>query len=318
MLTLFKPVRLVCVAALVLLCARAASAVEPDRFISPKAESVVSLNVRQTMDSPLVKKYALDLIRGVVEANPDIQNLAKAAGLDVTKDIDSVLVTTETGADAMKILVVVRGKFDVTKFEAALAQQAKSNPKALKITREGDATVYEAANDGTRTFAAFADAKTIVASSDRAHLLAALKSNGNQAPKPRPELAEALKKISGNESLYLAMVMTPELRKSLEKNDQTKELAKVFVSLSGAVTVTDTIQIDLSATTTDPASAKKFADFANTIKNALPALAKAADNEKLVPLAETIQKSAKVGSQGTGASLSLKLTEDVIKNAAGK
>jgi len=58
------------------------------------------LNVKQALGSALVKKYGLDLIKGAVESNPELENLAKTTGLDVTKDLDSVLLSTAGGVDA--------------------------------------------------------------------------------------------------------------------------------------------------------------------------------------------------------------------------
>jgi hypothetical protein len=296
-------------------CVFPSRAVEPDKLLPSDADSVAFVNVRQTTESALVKKYGLPLLKDAVASNPDLQNLAMATGLDVTRDLDSVLLATAGGVDG-KLLVVVRGKFDVPKFEAALADVAKNKPKELKITKEGATTIYELTAEGKTTCAAFADARTIVASPDRAYLVAALKRKDAPAA-PRQELAAVLKKFSGKESLYLVMVVTPEVKKSLEANDQTKELAKVLKEVSAAVTVADDVRIDATATTTNPTSALQLVNFVNTIRNALPGLVKVAGNEQLLPLAEAVQKNTKVANQGNSAGLSLKLPEDVIKKALG-
>jgi len=290
-------------------------AVDPDKFLPPDADSLAFLNVRQATGSALFKKYGLPLLKDAVASNPDVENLAKAAGLDVTRDLDSVLLATAGGVDG-KLLVVARGKFDVPKVEAALADAAKNRPKELTITKEGMATIYESTAAGRTSYAAFADARTVLASPDRAYLAAALKQQNTPAA-ARKELAAALKQFTGKESLYLVMVVTPEVKKSLEGNDQTKELAKVLKEASATVTVADDVHIEAAATTADAASAKQLAGFVNTIKNLLPRLVKNAGNEQFLPLAEAIRKETKVANQGNSASVSLKLSEEVIKKALG-
>jgi hypothetical protein len=290
-------------------------AVEPDKFLPPDADSLAFLNVRQATESALFKQYGLPLLKDAVASNPDVQNLTKATGLDVSRDLDSVLLATAGGVDG-KLLVVVRGKFDVPKVESALADAAKHRPKELTITKEGTATIYESTAEGRTTYAAFADARTVLASPDRAYLAAALKRQDAPAA-PRKEVAAALKQFTGKESLYLVMVVTPEVRKSLEGNDQTKELAKVLKEASATVTVADDVRIEAAATTADAMSAKQLADFVNTIKNVLPRLAKNAGNEQLLSLAEAIRKDTKVTNQDNSAGLSLKLSEEVLRMALG-
>src|SRR5260370_22087025 len=94
----------------VLSCTSSARAVEPDKFIPPDAESVTVVNLKQTLDSAIVKKYALDVIKSLVEANGDAQNLTKATGLHLGKDIDTLTITTAGGFDG-KLLLVVRGSY---------------------------------------------------------------------------------------------------------------------------------------------------------------------------------------------------------------
>jgi hypothetical protein len=290
-------------------------AVEPDKFLPPDADSLAFLNLRQATELALFKKYGRPFLNDAIASIPEVQNLAKAAGVEITRDLDSVLLATAGGVDG-KLLVVVRGKFDVPKVEAALADAAKNRPKELTISKEGTATVYESTAAGRTTYGAFADPRTVLASPDRAYLVDALKRRDTPAA-PRKELAAALKPFTGKESLYLVVVVTPEVKKSLEANDQTKELAKVLKEASATVTVADDVRIEAAATTADAMSAKQVAEFVNTIKNVLPRLAKNAGSEQLLPLAEAVRKDTKVTNQGNSASLSLKLSEEVIKKALG-
>jgi hypothetical protein len=76
-----------------LLASAPARAVEPDKMIPADAEAVIVFNVRQTLDSPLIKAYALDKIKDAMKGNAQAETVLKAAGIDPLKDIDSVLIT---------------------------------------------------------------------------------------------------------------------------------------------------------------------------------------------------------------------------------
>ena len=293
------------------------SAVEPDKYIPPDAESVTVVNLKQTLDSALVKKYALDVIKSMVEANADTQTLAKATGLELGKDIDTLTITTAGGLDG-KLLLVVRGKYNVQKFETAAVNYAQANPKSLTISKEGTATIYESTNDGKTTYAALADAGTMLACADRAYLTAALKRAAGPATPIKKELAESLAKIGGKESIYMAMIVTDNVKKTLESNDQTKDLAKILKTVTATLTLTDAIQLDMTATAATPQTAQQLALGLNAYKQAMPGIFKTIGNEQLLPLGEAIQKNLKVSAQASTVTINLNLTEEVIKKALGQ
>ena len=292
-------------------------AVEPDKFLPPDAESLTVINLKQTLEAKIIQKYALDVIKSVVEGNSETQNLAKATGLNLGKDLDSVTITTAGGLDG-KVLLVVRGRYDAQKFESSAATYAKANPKDLKIDKEGNATIYESINDGKSTFAVLVDAGTIVASPDRKYLAAALQRAGGPAVAPRKELVEALTSITGKESIYTAMVVTDDVKKTLESNDQTKELAKILKSVTATLTLTEDIQLDVAATAATPQTAQQLALGLNAYKQAMPGIFKTIGNDQLLPLGEAIQKNLKVAAQMNTVTISLNLKEEVIKKALGQ
>ena len=294
-----------------------AAAVEPDKYIPPDADSVTVVHLKQTLDSALVKKYALDVIKSLAEGNSDTQTFAKATGLDLGKDIDTLTITTEGGVDG-KLLLVVRGKYDVPKMETAAANYAQANPKILKITKEGTTAIYESSNDGKTTYAAFADAGTILVCGERAYLAAALKRAAGPTTAIKKELAESLGKIGGKESIYTALVVTEQVKKNLEGNDQTKDLAKILKSVSATLSLTNDIQLDVTAVATTPQTAQQLALGLNAYKQAMPGIFKTIGNEQLLPLGEAIQKNLKVSSHESTVTINLNLTEEVIKKALGQ
>src|SRR4051794_4636372 len=97
-----------------------ARAVEPDKHIAPDCEGVLVVNVRQILNSPLVKKYGMAQIKEQLNSNEDAKKFIKATGLDPLKDLHSISVSGSAGGGKPKFLVVVKGKFDVEKLQAAI------------------------------------------------------------------------------------------------------------------------------------------------------------------------------------------------------
>jgi hypothetical protein len=275
------------------------------------------VHLKQTLDSALVKKYALDVIKSLAEGNSDTQTFAKATGLDLGKDIDTLTITTEGGLDG-KLLLVVRGKYDVQKMETSAANYAQANPKSLKITKEGTAAIYESTNDGKTTYAAFVDGGTLLVCGERQYLTAALKRAAGPATPIKKELAESLSKIGGKESIYTAVVVTDKVKKALEGNDQTKDLANILKSVTATLALTSDIQLDVTAVATTPQTAQQLALGLNAYKQAMPGIFKTIGNEQLLPLGEAIQKNLKVSAQASTVTINLNLTEEVIKKALGQ
>src|SRR5262249_22244014 len=121
-----------------------ARAADADKYLPADARAIVFVNVRQTLDAPLVKKKGQDLIKAALEQNADGQKMLSAAGVDPIKDVSSItLVTTGAPTDPEKALVIVHGSFDLEKAQAAAEDYAKKNPGRLKITKEDGLILYE-------------------------------------------------------------------------------------------------------------------------------------------------------------------------------
>ena len=61
------------------------------------------VNVRQTLDAPLVKKYFLEILKGIIETNQDVNNLTTAARLDVTRATLEAFAQAASGGPAFPI-----------------------------------------------------------------------------------------------------------------------------------------------------------------------------------------------------------------------
>ncbi len=291
--------------------AASAQAVEADKLTPADADVVVSLNVRKLLDSELFKKYGKDDAEKAL-LDDKAKKLLDAIGLNPLKDVDGILFTS-SGIDKPRRLLVVRGHFDVDKIKEAAEKYAKAHPDDLKITKKGDRTIYEGKGDGKQPFYAHVqpDGKTLLASTDEDYLLEAVKGLSSG---PSKELQSALDTIDGKADVWMAMVVTDEMRKVMESNPQGKELAPKLKALTGTVNVTGDVQTHFVIHTSD---AKAAADVKKLLNQVKPILTLAANSDEHVgPLVADLMDNLKITTDKTSVKVNLTVTGDLIEKAA--
>ena len=116
-----------------------ARSAEIDNLLPAETESVMYLNVRQIIDSDLVKKYALGQIKQMLAGNEEAQRMLKDLGLDPLKDIERVTVGIwGKGPEDMQTIAVIRGAFDKDKLIEAAKKEAKNNGDKIAVVKEGE------------------------------------------------------------------------------------------------------------------------------------------------------------------------------------
>jgi hypothetical protein len=305
--------------ALAALCAAPALAQAPklDPLVPADAEFVVNFNVRQMLDSPLVKKSALKEMKDALQKNDQAKQALNAIGLDPFKDVNSVVVTGLGSSSANKVLVVVRGTFDPDKVHTAAAAHAEKNPGKLKILKEGATRVYEVQAEGKPAYAAFADKGTLVVSPSKEYALEAVQNAGKKAAaRPNKELAQALSKVGGAETLWLAVVITDEMKKAMEKNPQMANIAPKLESVTGSINLTADLAAKVLIHTTDPKAAAELRKMINQVKPLLAVVAQS--NEEVGPVVGELLNNLKITTDKTTVDISLKVTEEALEKATKK
>src|SRR5262249_17840585 len=180
--------------------APAARAAEPDKLLQGEADTVMYVNVKQLLDSDVVKKYALDQIKQAL-AGQDAKKLLEELGLDPLKDIDTVWGAT-VGKDQndMKGLVVVHGKFDPDKlFKAAEAASKKDGDK-FSMIKDGGTTMFKFQPDqGNPVYGTVVDETTVVAATDKKLVANALTQKKTAIGN---DLAALVKKMDEKSSVF--------------------------------------------------------------------------------------------------------------------
>lgn len=301
----------VAVAGLAAFClAGAARAVEADKLVPADAEMVASVNVRQLVDSELFKKYG----KGEAEKallDDKVKNLLDAVGLNPLKDVDGILFTS-SGLDKSRRLLAVQGHFDADKIKAAAEKYAKDHPDELKITKQGDRTIYEGKGDGSQPYYAHVqpDGKTVLVSTDKAYLLQAV--NGRSSG-PSKEMQNALSTIDGKDVFWMAIVVTDEMRKMMGSDPHAKELAPKLEALTGTVNVTNDVQTHFAVHTSDAKAAGDVKKLLNQVKPLLTLWANS--DEHFGPLVSDLLDNLKITTDKTNVNVNLTVTGDLIEKA---
>src|SRR5271170_2758108 len=128
-----------------LIFAAAAPAAEPDKYLLNDTDAVVSLNVRQLVETPLFKKHYQENLKKLVTGNKDVQQAFKDLGIDPFKNIERILAVhgesshrlddKPDGPGKSSLFLIVRGQFDTAKLHAKASQLAKDYPDFIKVEK---------------------------------------------------------------------------------------------------------------------------------------------------------------------------------------
>jgi len=270
------------------------------------AQMVWVVNVRQAIDSPLAKKKGLvDIVKAGIDGNPQAKQLFAALNLDLTKDIESAAFAIENLADLQtgkpeKMLAIIRGNFDPDRIDA-VARKADT----IKVSKEGTTTVYEFKDKDNTVFFTLIGKNIIAAAPSKDYLLKSVKNIGGGSK----ELVKASAKLDGKSSMWMAIVMTKEMRELMAKNAQTKDIAEKLESFTFGVKVSDDIVADMNINTSDAATAKAMQ---TQVEAALKFIPLAVPDEQAGAVVKEIIKGLKVTANQDGLNFNLKLTEATL------
>jgi hypothetical protein len=312
----------------VLLAALPGRAAELDPYLPDDTESVINLNVRQILDSPLIKKHALEVAQEALRGNDQIQDILKDLGFDPFKDLDRIVIASPGGTDKDRGLVIVHGRFDVDKFKAKGEEAAKDNPDNLKITKilGGKHILYEVnvPDLDMPLFVVLAGRDTLLVSAGKDYVVDALKKMG-KSEKPvlkNKDFQKLLEKVDARQSLSLAAVQTPAVKDAVGGlPGDVKGIIEKIQALGGGVTITDEVKLELVVTTKTAKEAKDLKESANAgltlILGVLGALAQNDSKPELELLLEAV-KSLRVTSKDSAVVIKGRISSDLIEEMMKK
>jgi hypothetical protein len=290
---------------------------EPDRLTPADAEVLVRVNVRQMLEAPLVKKRALDVLKGALAQREELRKMLAAAGIDPFKDVEAVTISL-SGDPARdgKLVAVVRGTFDPAKAQAAADDYARTNPGRLKASKEDGLSLYEVAADNKPLFAAFAGKDALVLTNSKEGTLATVRRAGQRPQAISRNLQAALDRLKGTESVWMATVVTDAVKQVLKNDDGLKNFADALESVTGVVELTADARATLVIHTNDPTAATQIKA---KIDEVLPlATFLAAGKDQGARLLKEVIGTIKLAADRTDVSIRLQLTDAQIEKATRK
>ncbi len=289
-----------------------ARAADPDKLLPEDAEFVFSLNMKQVVESEIIKQYALEQLKQALQG-ADAKKFLTDLGLDPLKDVERVIVGG-TGTDQSDIhgLMIVHGKFDPEKLFKAAEAQTKKDPDHFTMVKDGKDVMFKyQPDDGNPAYGTVVNATTVILGSDKKMVTTAL-AVGDKKPKLGKDVSALIAKQDDKASLWMVGVTKDKLNK-LPKGAQNAQGLDKMETVSIAVRVTKDISLDVTIGMADADAAETFAktieDGLQQAKGALPFLA--AMNPQLKPLVDVVN-SIKTTTKDKSITLSAKMPGKAI------
>ena len=316
---MLRSCRFALAAALAVALAPSARAAEVDKLLPADAEYVIHFNLKQILDSGIIKKYALDQIKQALQGN-DAQQMLKELGLDPLKDIEKITIgASGTDQNDAKALILIRGTFDPDKLFKAAEVQAKKDGDRFTMIKDGKDTMFKFQPDnGNPMYGTVLDGKTVAVATDKKILTTASAAAAEKkVAAVSKDLSGLISRMDDKASMWVAAVTKDKLnnvklpRGGGGENIQG-QLGKMD-SVTVVLRVTEDINLDvgLGMATEEAANemGKTVDEGLTTIKGALPFLL--ADNKQLQPL-KGVADSLKSEVKSKTVSISAKMPGAVI------
>jgi hypothetical protein len=310
-----------------LLLAAPVRAAEADKLLPNDTETLFMLNVRQILDSHLMKTLGLEKLKEAIKSQDEVQKVLDDLGFDVFKDLDTITAANGAGGEQDRGLVIVHGKFDIAKFEAKAEEAAKENKGSLKIHKIPDSStkLYEVSMPGgpgqpQTMFVALASKDTIVASPGKDYVLDALEKQAGKKTTTlkNKELAALLNLVDAKQSMWLAVLGSTLEKSPLGTDQKSKEIVGKIQDITAGVTVDKDIKLQVGITAKNANDAK---ELDKTIRDGLnQALVLAGllgggkkELEPLLDIVKTIRPTVKDKT----VTIHAEVPGDIIEKAAG-
>jgi hypothetical protein len=316
---------LVVCAALVITTAGAVQAAEVEKFLPDGSVFVITVNVRQLLDSPIIKNHLLDKLQAALKESGEVGETLNSLGIDPLKDITRITAaSTGTNQDS-KGLIILSGNFDPAKFEATAKKSAEQHPDAIKLLKEGDRQVYQVQipQSPKPLLVSVVDKTTIIATADKESLQEAFAKAASDRPvKLKKEVEQLLQGVDAQQSLWVAMLGEALSKNEMIPDEKTKKKLEDIDTISAGVTVAKDIKLLINVLAKSAGGAKELAgEVTEGLNNAKGLLAFAASEKKELGPAVSILDSIKVLTEGNKITVKSEVSEDVIEKSlknAGK
>ena len=296
------------------------SGAEIDKYLPDDTEAVQVINIRQFLDSALIKKYALEKMQAALKGSDEVQKILDELGFDPFKDLDSYTQTNSGSPKIENSLYIVHGKFDTAKLHARAKKLAEDMPKLLEIGEEGGNKLYQVnvpiplPPPLGSLYLAVVDDRTLVGSFSKDYILDVFdKKAGKKKTTLRKDVQELMEQVDGKQTFWLAGFRDAYLKGPLKDVPQFKPVVDFLEKvdrLSGGVTVTDEVKAKFTLVAVDAGAAKDVSDLID--KGLATAKEKGGDDPKGKAVLDALLKEIKVTTKEASVTLTARVSKEDI------
>jgi hypothetical protein len=309
---------------------RPARAAEVDVYVPPDTTLLVTVNVKQIVNSDIFKKSALGPIKDALKDAPEISDVFRDLGFDPFTDLDRVLFASPGGKAPDRGLTIAHGKFNLAKFRARANEALRDNPDNLKLHKVGDGAsgkldVYEVIlNEDSSLFVALASERTILASPGKDYVVEGIKRGRAKAKVAlrNKDFQALLERVDTKQGVSLA-VLSSALA-GAEALDSAPAMVKGLIdrteALGGSIAFgMDEIRFEVAVAAKNAADARAFKESTDRgLKLALAALLFIADQHKGLEVLTEVVKTVRTTARGKVVTITGRLTGEALDGALKK
>lgn len=242
------------------------TAADLEAYLPKDTDLVVSLNVRQVLDSPAIKDHAGDLIRLVMSSSKDLQEAIQTLGLNPLADFSRVSVGVGLeNVNNPRAIVIIDGKFDAAKIAKLMDDLIKKDPKKYGIEKIGGKSLYRLTAANQPVYAATIDANVVVLGTVKEFVAnAADAAKGGRKSEIRKELSTLLAAADAKASLYLAAPTKGRLGGITLPDADLKKLIEQVETITGEVRIDKDLQVMVTLTASNAQVAKEVQSLAES------------------------------------------------------
>lgn len=315
---MLRSFRFALAAAVAAVAAPSARAADVDKLLPADSEYVIHFNLKQIIDSDIVKKYALDQLKQALQGN-DAQAMLKELGLDPLKDIQKITIgASGTDQNDAKALILIRGNFDPDKLFKAAEVQAKKDGDRFTMIKDGKDTMFKFQPDnGNPMYGTVIDKDVVAVATDKKIISTASAAFADKkAAAVSKDLSGLIARMDDKASMWVAAITKDKLNNvklppggGANIQGQLGKMDNVTVTLR--VTADINLEVGLGMATEAAADemGKTVDEGLTTLRGLAPLLV--ANDPKAAPLAD-VAKTLKSEVKGKVVAISAKMPGSVI------
>ena len=294
-------------------------AAELDKYLPDGTLFVLSVNVKNLIDSPLLRGDEKAFKTAMGEASKVLDEF----GVNPEKDLERLLIAGGQGMQPNSFLMLLEGTFDTAKIQAQLATMVREKKGNIEAAEDGPAGAYQVrlprqgrGGPGVpnRMMFTVLDRTLIAFAADKDALADVIaKKKGDKRADVKREMLTEIQRIDPKQTASVVIMPPPEML----ANSPAANLTKI----TGGVTVSQGIKTDLLLTTKDGASARELSEKINDglaqFKQLVPVFAgqQPGVGPKQIALITEVIDSFKATAQPNGVAIKSDITKQLIDKA---